>query len=132
MEYGYKKSAEGTFGEVLERTRMALAAEEFGIITEIDVRATMQKKLGVSYDNYIILGACNPAFAHRALEADKEIGLLLPCNVIAYEDAGAVFVAAILPTVALSVAHLPELADLALVVEEKLKRAVDAAASPVD
>lgn len=128
MEYGYKKTAEGTFDAVLERTRAALVAEEFGTITEIDVRVIMQKKLGVELDNYIILGVCNPEFAYTALETDKEIGLLLPCNVIVYEDKGSVSVSAILPTVALAVAHLPELEVIALVVEERLKKVVDTVA----
>ena len=88
--YGYSKKLSLTFSEAVEKTRAELAKEGFGILTEIDVKATLKKKLNIDYENYIILGACNPPFAHKALEAEKEIGLLLPCNVIVYEDKGKV------------------------------------------
>lgn len=128
MQYGYKKQINMRFEEAVEKTRAALAEEGFGILTEIDVKATMKNKLDIDYDNYLILGACNPPFAHEALQAEKEIGLLLPCNVIVYEDDGKVFVSAILPTVAMGMVDNQSLADIANTVEEKLKKAVDAVA----
>lgn len=126
MHYGYSKKVPLIFDEAVIKTKEALAVEGFGVLTEIDVKATMKKKLGVTYDNYLILGACNPASAHKALQAEKEVGLLLPCNVIVYEDGGAVFVSAILPTAAMSMVENQNLAALAEEVEPKLKRVVEA------
>lgn len=125
MNYGYKKQLNVPFAEAVEKTKARLADEGFGILTEIDVKATLKKKLGVEYDNYVILGACNPPFAYQALQAEKEIGLLLPCNVIVYEDSGKIFVSAILPTVAMGMVDQPGLGDIAVKVEEKLKKVVD-------
>jgi len=126
MKYGYKRKVELPFAEAVEKTKAELAKEGFGVITEIDVKATFKKKLDVDYDNYLILGACNPAFAHQALSSEKDIGLLLPCNVLVYEEGGEVFVSAIVPTVAMSVASNASLEHLATEVEEKLKKAVNA------
>jgi len=78
----------------------------------------MKKKINVDYDEYVILGACNPEFAHKSLQVDKQIGLLLPCNVVVYEDNGSVTVSAIVPTVAMSVANLSSLSEVAREVEE--------------
>src|SRR3989304_946015 len=86
----------------------------------------LKKKLGLDYENYIILGACNPPLALKALQAEKDIGLFLPCNVIVYEDGGKVFVSAIMPTVAMKVVGNPSLADLGKMVEEKLKKVINA------
>ncbi len=105
--------------------REELAKDGFGILTEIDVKATLKKKIGVDYDNYVILGACNPPFAYKALRAEKEIGLLMPCNVIVYEVAGKIFVSAILPSVAIGALDNLSLSDIAKEVEEKLKKAID-------
>jgi len=125
MEYSYTKQVDLPFGEAVERTRAELANEGFGILTEIDVKATLKQKLGVSFDNYVILGACNPPFAYKALQATKVVGLFMPCNVIVYEDQGKIFVSAILPTAAMSMLDNPLLADIAVQVEEKFKRAID-------
>ena len=125
MNYGYTKQIDGEFTEALTKVKEALAAEGFGVLTEIDVQATMKKKLDEDYEAYTILGACNPPFAHQALTAEKEIGLLLPCNVIVYETTGDVFVSAILPTVAMQMVNNDSLKDIATAVEEKLKRVVD-------
>lgn len=125
MQYGYGKKVPLPFGEAVAKTKEALATEGFGVLTEIDVKATMKKKLNLDYDNYLILGACNPASAHKALQAEKEVGLLLPCNVIVYESDGAVFVSAILPSAAMSMVENPALASLAGEVEPKLKRVVE-------
>lgn len=128
MNYGYKKQINTSFAEAVERTRKELAKESFGVLTEIDVKATIKKKLDADYDSYLILGACNPPFAYKALQAEKDIGLLLPCNVIVYKDAGKIFVSAILPTVAMGMINNQSLADIAKTVEEKLKKVVDAVA----
>lgn len=125
MDYGYKKQVDLSFADAVSKAKEELKKEEFGVLTEIDVKDTMKKKIDADYDNYIILGACNPVFAHKALQTDKQIGLLLPCNVIVYEDGGSVVVSAIMPTVAMGVANISELADVAREVEEKLKRVVD-------
>ena len=103
MKYSYTKKVTLPFEEAVTKVKDALGAEGFGVLTEIDVKATMKKKLDVDYENYLILGACNPQFAHKALQAEKEIGLLLPCNVIVYEDNSDVYVSTILPSSAMSV-----------------------------
>ena len=125
MNYGYKKQTSLTFVDAVEKTKSELAKEDFGILTEIDVKATLKKKLNVDFDNYVILGACNPPFAYQALQNEKDIGLLLPCNVIVYEDSNSVFVSAILPTIAMGMVVSPHLSDIAKEVEEKLKIVID-------
>jgi len=125
MQYGYNKKVDISFEDAVEKTKKELSKEGFGVLTEIDVKATMKKKLGVDYDNYLILGACNPQFAHQALQAEKEIGLLLPCNTIVYEEKGEVYVSVILPSVAMSMVDNPLLKDISIDVEEKLKSVVD-------
>lgn len=131
MDFHYKKEIEGTFALVLPRVKEALLGEGFGIISEIDVRNTIKKKLGKDFDDYTILGACNPSFAHTALLIDRDIGLFMPCNVIVYERQdmpGRVVIAAVRSTFAMSVVENPEIKALAETVEEKLKKAVDAVA----
>ncbi len=123
--YGYKKKALGSFEKAVERTREELQKEGFGVLTEIDVRATLKKKLDIDYNNYIILGACNPPFAYQALQAEKDIGLLLPCNVIVYEQEGEIYVSAIVPTVAMSIVENEELRRIAAQIEQKLKQVID-------
>ena len=125
MKYGYTKETTLPFTEAVTKVRETLANEGFGILTEIDVKAAMKKKLDVDYDNYLILGACNPPFAHKALQVEKEIGLLLPCNVLVYESDGKVYVSAILPTVGMNMAESDALRSIATEVEEKLKAAID-------
>jgi len=125
MEYGYKKQVNLSFEDAGEKTREELSKEGFGVLTEIDVKATLKKKIDVDYGKYVILGACNPSFAHKALQAEKEIGLLLPCNVIIYEDEGSVFVSAIVPSVAMSMVENKNLSEIAQTVEEKLKKVID-------
>ena len=125
MEYGYKKEVTLPFAEAVLKTKTELAKEGFGILTEIDVKAALKEKLDVDYDNYIILGACNPPFALKALQAEKDIGLLMPCNVIVYEENGKTFVSAILPTVAMGMVENPSLADIAKTAEEKLKKVIE-------
>ncbi len=126
MNYGYTKDTNLLFHEAISKIKEILASEGFGVLTEIDVKATMKAKIGAEYENYTILGACNPNFAHKALQAEKEIGLLLPCNVIVYEDNGTVFVSSILPTVAMAMIKNTDLSLFAKEVENHLKRAIDA------
>ena len=126
MMYGYKRQVKGTYEEVVPRVKAELKKEGFGIMTEIDVKKTLKDKLGADFDNYIILGACNPPFAFKALQAETDIGLFMPCNVIVYEDKGKVFVSAIKPTLAMNMTGNKALAPLADEVEGKLKKAVDA------
>ena len=103
----------------------ALATEGFGVLTQIDVRDTLQAKLGVEFRRYKIFGACNPALAHRALQAELAIGVMLPCNVVVYEgDDGKAMVLAIDPTQTLATAGNPKLEELAKAVKEKLTRAI--------
>ena len=110
-----------------QRRGKQLAKEGFGILTEIDVKATLKKKLDEDFRNYIILGACNPPFALRALKLETEIGLLLPCNVIVYEtDDGSVVVSAIDPLVMMSMIDTPEMAELAREVRVILDRVIAA------
>ena len=125
MKYGYKRKVPLSFTEAVEKTRTELAKEGFGVLTEIDVKAALKKKLNVNYENYLILGACNPPFALKALQAEKDIGLLMPCNVIVYEEKGQVFVSAILPTVAMGMIGNSSLADIAKTAEEKLKKVIN-------
>ena len=125
MEYGYKKQVNLAYDEAVEKTRQELQKGGFGVLTEIDVKATLKKKLDADFDNYIILGACNPPLAYRALQAERDIGLLLPCNLIVYEQAGKTYVSAMLPTVAMSMVENAALADVAVQVEAKLKQVVD-------
>lgn len=126
MKYGYSKQVNLSFVDAVAKAKAALATAGFGILTEIDVKAALQQKLGVDCGNYVILGACNPPLAYRALQAEKEIGLLMPCNVVVYEDNGGSVVSAILPTVAMGMVSNPSLADIAQEGEEKLKRVIDA------
>jgi len=123
--YGYTKSlGKVAFDEAVQRVTEALKTEGFGVLTEIDVRATMKKKLDVEYRPYKILGACNPQFAHRALQAERLIGLLLPCNVVVFEeDDGSVTVSIARPDDRLGpAAKNLELLPLAKEVDEKLRR----------
>ena len=109
------------------RTTAALASEGFGILTEIDVKATLRKKLDVDFTRYVILGACNPPMAYRALQAETEIGLLLPCNVIVYETTeGGTTVSLINPMEAMSMVDNPNLHAVASEVTAKLQRVAQA------
>jgi uncharacterized protein (DUF302 family) len=115
------------FDEVLARIPEALKAEGFGVLTEIDVQATLKKKLDVDFRRYRILGACNPPFAHQALTHSLDVGTLLPCNVIVYEtDEGKTVVSAVDPLQTLAAQGDPALRPLAEQVQQKLKRALDA------
>ncbi len=124
--YGISRKVNMSWEEALGKTREALAKEGFGILTEIDVQATLKKKLDKEFNRYIILGACNPPYAYQALTVEPEIGLLLPCNVIVYvNDKGETIVSAIDPAVAMSMVDNPALALVAKEVKEKLQKVVE-------
>ncbi len=115
------------FDQALQRVAAALKSEGFGVLTEIDVKSTLKKKLQVEFRNYRILGACNPALAHRALSGELLIGLLLPCNVVVFEeDDGTVTVSAVKPAEMFKVVNNPQLESIADEVDGKLRRAVEA------
>jgi uncharacterized protein (DUF302 family) len=116
------------FDQAIAKTKEALSAEGFGILSEIDVRATLQKKLQVDFRPYTILGACNPPLAHRALTAEPNIGVLLPCNVVVYQGANAneSVVSAVDPEVSLGRVGNPELEPLAQEVAGHLQKALNA------
>ena len=124
--YGISKKMNSNYEETVEKVRDALSKEGFGILTEIDVKATLKKKLDKDFRKYIILGACNPPYAYKALSAEEEIGLLLPCNVIVYEnDEGGSTVSAIDPMVAMAMVENSTLKDVAAEVRGKLVRAIN-------
>jgi len=123
--YYFNKTVEMPFDEAIDRVTEELKKEGFGVLTEIDVQTTLKKKLDVDFRPYRILGACNPPFAHQALQAEKNIGLMLPCNVIV-QDAGdgKTEVAAIDPLVAMSRVENPDLEPVAKEVQLKLQRVI--------
>lgn len=124
---GIERTLDETYDSALARVPDALKAEGFGILTRIDMKETLKAKLGVDFRRYQILGACNPPFAHRALGADLEVGLLLPCNVIVYEEGPTkTKVVAIDPTKSMAGHPSAELHTLAAEVKEKLARAMAA------
>ncbi len=122
--YSIQKKVSGSFEEVVEKVKSALAKEGFGILTEINVQDTLKKKLNVEYPKYIILGACHPHSAYQALQAEKEIGLLLPCNVIVYEENDKVIVSAIRPTIAMQIVENEKISLIAKEAEKKLERVI--------
>ncbi|MCB8840258.1 DUF302 domain-containing protein [Aurantimonas sp. VKM B-3413] len=128
MAYYFAKTLSGVaFDDAVARTTEALKEHGFGVLTEIDVRATMKKKLGVDFRNYRILGACNPELAHRALQQEDKIGTMLPCNVIVQEtDGGSVEVAAVDPVASMQAVGNPGLGDVAQQVRGRLQEVIAA------
>ncbi len=125
QHYGFKVEVDLPYQEAVEKITAALKTEGFGVLTEIDVKETLKSKLDVDFRRYVILGACNPPFAWRALEAETEIGLLLPCNVIVYEtDDGGSVVSGINPMVAMGMVENPALEGIAGQVSERIERAI--------
>ncbi|WP_328413318.1 DUF302 domain-containing protein [Nocardia sp. NBC_00403] len=129
MKLALSTTLQTTFDDALARTRQALAEQGFGILTEIDVKATMKTKLDADMENYIILGACNPPLAHRALGADRQIGVLLPCNVVVRTDTSTdgetVVIEAMNPQLMVDVSELSVLQDVADEATDRLHKAID-------
>ena len=124
--YGFTITTPLTYSAAIEAITAALKTEGFGVLTTIDVQATLKQKLGADMSPYTILGACNPPLAHRALSAEPEIGLLLPCNVIVYADsAGQTTISAIDPVAQFALVQRADLADLAQDVGARLRRALE-------
>jgi len=125
-EQGYaivQKTALG-FQEAVEKAKAELKSEGFGVLCEIDVKATLKEKLGVDREPYVILGACNPQFAHQAMEAEPNLGVLLPCNVVVYREDGETYVAAVAPERMLSIVGNERLGPIATEVRKRLAAVV--------
>jgi uncharacterized protein (DUF302 family) len=126
MSYFNSKTVEGSFEEVLVKVAEELKKEGFGVLTEIDVKETLKKKLDVDFGKYKILGACNPPFAYKALKAEPNIGVLLPCNTVVRElTGGKVEVSVVNPLVSMSNVNNSGLESIAAEVSEKLKKVLD-------
>ncbi|MEX0933044.1 MAG: DUF302 domain-containing protein [Candidatus Pacearchaeota archaeon] len=125
MSYGISKKTDLEFNIAVKKVKYELKKEGFGVLTEIDVKKTLKEKLDVDYDNYVILGSCNPPFAYKALLAEKEIGLLLPCNVIIYSSNGKTFVSAINPEEAMAMINNQKLREISKEVGKRLKKVIN-------
>jgi uncharacterized protein (DUF302 family) len=126
MSYGFGKQVKLSYEEAIEKVTQELQKEGFGVLTEIDVKATLRKKLDVDHNKYMILGACNPPFAHQALTAEPEIGLLLPCNIIVYEtDDGNTKVSAIDSRAMLSIVGRDDILPIAEEINQRLQRVMN-------
>jgi uncharacterized protein (DUF302 family) len=124
MEYGITIRTHIPFAEAVARVRQALKDQGFGVLTEIDVQATLRDKLGQDMEDYLILGACNPPLAHRALDADRRIGLLLPCNVVVRTEGAETIVEALNPEVMAEVAGRPSLKPVADEASSRIRAAL--------
>ena len=122
--YGFGRKLSLPFDEAVVAVKAALKSQGFGVLTEIDVKKTMKEKLDADFRPYVILGACNPPLAHQALSADLDIGLLLPCNVVVYQDGAGSAVRAMDPEAALGVAGVEGLAPVAAQAKAKLEQAI--------
>jgi uncharacterized protein (DUF302 family) len=125
-EYAFSAILDTSYEDAISKVTDALKEEGLGVLTEIDVKSTLKKKLNVDFRKYVILGACNPPYAHRTLQTDLDVGLLLPCNVIVYEtDDKKAYISALNPVCALEVIKSEELRNIAKEISEKLKRVVN-------
>lgn len=124
ISYGFSRKLNLPFAQAVERVRETLKAEGFGVLSEINLKEKMKEKLGVEFREYVILGACNPPLAYQALQEEIALGLLLPCNVVVYEQDGQSVVAAIDAGKMLSIVANPKLEAAAAQVNEKLQRAI--------
>ncbi|HXH60332.1 MAG TPA: DUF302 domain-containing protein [Fimbriimonadaceae bacterium] len=125
VSYGYEAMLRGeTMAAAREKVAAALKAEGFGVLTEIDVKETLKKKIDVDFRPYVILGACNPNLAHKALTADPQIGLLLPCNVVLQQAEGGIKVSALKPAIMFQVVDDPALKPVAEDADARIRRAM--------
>ena len=127
--YTLTATSDAPFADAVEQVRAELKEEGFGVLCEIDVQATLKEKLGVDREPYLILGACNPPLAHRALEAEPAVGVLLPCNVVVYEREGESHISAVDPERMLSIVDNEQLVGVAAEVKERLGAVVSRAAN---
>jgi uncharacterized protein (DUF302 family) len=126
INYGFTKTVDHGFENALDRVTEELKKEGFGVISRVDMHEKFKEKLGIDYKRYVILGACNPPLALKVVEEEATMGLMLPCNVIVYENDGKTEIAVIKPSVAMEMVDNDNLRDIALQVEEKLHRVIDA------
>jgi len=126
INYGFSKTINEPFDNVLDRVKEELQKEGFGILTSIDLRDKFKEKLDIDFKKYIILGACNPPSAYKALQYEEDIGLMLPCNVVVYEKEGKTGVSIVKPTVAMRVIDNEQLSEIANHIEEKLRKVFEA------
>ena len=126
MKYGFTRNVPLPYDRAVERVTEELKKQGFGVLTSIDVKATLKQKLDVEFPRYVILGACNPPLAHKALQAETDIGLLLPCNVIVYEKEGTTVVGAFDPMTMVPLVDKPGLEPIAREVRTKLETALAA------
>ena len=126
MKYGFSKTVDLSYEQAIEKVTEELKKEGFGVLTTIDVKDTLKRKLNVDFSKYMILGACNPPFAYESLQAEEELGLLLPCNVIVYEKEGKTRVSVFDPMVMGAIIDNPQIGPIAQKVKEKLQRALAA------
>jgi len=125
ISYGYSKKVNVSFEKAIENTKQELKKEGFGVLTEIDIKGTLKKKINVDMDNYTILGACHPPSAYQSIQSEIEIGLMLPCNVIVYQKNNQVFVSAIKPSMAMGMIENNSLEEVATDIESRLKKVID-------
>ena len=123
--YGLTRHLDASFEDVLDQVKAALKTEGFGVLTEIDLQDTLKQKLQVDFRKYQIIGACNPPLAHKALQSELEVGLLLPCNVIVYEEDGGTTVTAFDPAAGMALAKNPALEAVGREAKERLTRALE-------
>jgi len=124
MQYGFSKTVDLPFEQTIEKVTEELKKEGFGVLTTIDVKETLKNKIDVDFKKYTILGACNPPIAHKALQTEEEIGLLLPCNVIVYEKENQTKVSMFDPILMTNVVDNEQMEPIAKEVKEKLQRAL--------
>jgi uncharacterized protein (DUF302 family) len=126
IDYGFTKELDISFDESVTKVTEALRKEGFSVLTTIDVQQKFKEKLGIDFRRYLIIGACNPTFAHKAISAEENIGLMLPCNILVYEKDRKTVLGVVKPTIAMNMINNKALASNAQAVEAKLKNVFDA------
>jgi uncharacterized protein (DUF302 family) len=125
MNYYFNKTVKGNFEDIIDKVSKELENEGFGVLTDIDLKATFKKKMDVDFQNYRILGACNAPYAHKALTAEDKVGTMLPCNVIVQQlDDKSIEIAAVNPLASMQAINNSELKEIAEEISEKLKRVI--------